>query len=135
MKKYLFLLLLLLLVPSVSFSEGEKKPFVATVGADGVQRVEVAGGSYYFKPDRIVVKVNVPVEFKLTNESSLVPHNFILKAPESGIDISVTLKGEPAIVKFTPSKTGKYTFYCDNRFLFFKSHRARGMEGTLEVVE
>lgn len=124
-----------MLAPSLCMSEEVKKPVVAETGPDGVQRAEVSGGSYYFKPERIVVKVNQPVELQLKNESSITPHDFILKAPEAGIDISVTLRNEPAAVKFTPSKTGVYAFYCGRRFLFFKSHRARGMEGAVEVVE
>ncbi len=124
-----------MLAPSLCLSEEVEKPFVAKTGPDGVQRAEVAGGSYYFKPERIVVKVNQPVELRLRNESLITPHDFILKAPEAGIDISVTLRNEPVAVKFTPAKTGVYTFYCGRRLLFFKSHRARGMEGAVEVVE
>ncbi|MBI5467819.1 MAG: quinol oxidase [Deltaproteobacteria bacterium] len=131
----LCLLFLFILAPSLCLSEEVKEPFVAGTGPDGVQRAEVAGGSYYFKPERIVVRVNQPVELRLRNESLITPHDFILKAPEAGIDISVTLRNEPAAVKFTPAKTGVYTFYCGRRFLFFKSHRAQGMEGAVEVVE
>jgi plastocyanin domain-containing protein len=135
MKRLCLLFLFILLLPSLCLSEEVKKPFVAETGPDGVQRAEVAGGSYYFEPERIVVKVNQPVELKIRNESLITPHDFILKAPEAGIDISVKLRSEPAVVKFTPSKTGVYTFYCGKRLLFFKSHRDRGMEGTVEVVE
>lgn len=124
-----------MLAPSLSLSDEVKKPFVAGTGPDGVQRAQVSGGSYYFKPERIVVRVNHPVELRLRNESLITPHDFILKAPEAGVDISVTLRSEPVVVKFTPVKTGVYTFYCGRRFLFFKSHRDRGMEGTVEVVE
>jgi hypothetical protein len=41
----------------------------------------------------------------------------------------------PKVIKFAPTKTGIYPFFCDKKFLMFKSHRERGMEGTLEVVE
>jgi len=41
---------------------------------------------------------------------------------------------EPKTVTFTPEKTGKYEIYYDKRFLFFASHREKGMEGILEVV-
>ncbi|MBI5588415.1 MAG: cupredoxin domain-containing protein [Deltaproteobacteria bacterium] len=137
MKRLSFLLLVLFmpLLPSLCLSEEGKAPFAAAIGPDGLQHVEVAGGSYYFKPERIIVRVNAPVELKLRNESSVTPHDFILKAPEAGIDISVTLRGEPTVLYFTMKKTGVYTFYCGRRFLFFKSHRNRGMEGTIEVVE
>ncbi len=112
----------------------EEKVFKATVGDDGVQHVEVLGGSYFFDPNHIIVKVNVPVELKVSKESSIVPHNLVIKAPEAGVDVNVSLKEEPQVVKFTPTKTGTYPFYCDKKLLFFESHREKGMEGVLEVV-
>jgi plastocyanin len=45
------------------------------------------------------------------------------------------LAAEPKAVTFTPTAVGKYPFYCRNKLLFFKSHREKGMEGVLEVVE
>jgi plastocyanin domain-containing protein len=93
------------------------------------------GGEYFFKPKHIIVKVNVPVEIILKKESGVVPHNIVLKAPEAGIDISENLGTEPKTVRFTPTKKGKYEFICDKKLLFFKSHKDRGMEGILEVVE
>jgi plastocyanin domain-containing protein len=59
----------------------------------------------------------------------------VIKAPEAGIDISESLSTEPKIIRFTPIKTGKYVFYCAKKFLFFKSHRDKGMEGVLEVIK
>ncbi len=44
------------------YSMGQEKRFVATTGSDGVQHVEVIGGEYYFYPDYIVAKLNIPVE-------------------------------------------------------------------------
>jgi len=116
----------------------KEKRLVATVGADGVQRVEVMGGEYYFDPNYIVVKVNVPVELKVKaakDSSWLVPHSIIVKAPEAGIDFKESLSKEPKSVKFTPTKVGKYPLYCDKKSPFGKSHRAKGMEGVIEVVE
>ncbi len=112
----------------------QEKRMVATLGVDGVQRVEIAGGSYFFDPNHIVVKVNVPVELTVKKEAG-IPHSIVLRAPEAGIDFSEPLSTEPKIIKFTPTKAGKYAFECDKRFLFFKSHKNRGMEGVLEVVE
>ena len=113
----------------------QEKRVVATVDADGIQRVEILSGSYFFDPNYIVVKVNVPVELKVKKEAGVTPHAIVLKAPEAGIDLSESLSTEPKVVKFTPTKVGKYPFVCDKRFLFFKSHKDRGMEGVLEVVE
>jgi plastocyanin domain-containing protein len=110
------------------------KPFIATAGADGVQRVSLIGGSYYFEPSRIVVRANLPVELTLRKEGWLLPHEFILSAPEAGIEVAEGLSTEPRIVRFTPTRAGSFPFYCGKKFLFFSSHREQGMEGILEVL-
>ncbi|MHB8054866.1 MAG: cupredoxin domain-containing protein [Candidatus Aminicenantales bacterium] len=112
-----------------------EKRMVAIIGDDGVQRVDVIGGSYYFDPNVIVVKVNVPVELQVRKEGGAAPHNIVLKAPEAGIDFSVSLKTTSTSIKFIPTKTGKFPFACTHKFLFFKSHADRGMQGVLEVVD
>jgi plastocyanin len=115
---------------------GKEKRVVAVIGADGVQRAEVLGGEYYFDPNIIVVKVNKAVELTVKKEPGYVPHNMLVKEPEAGINFKVDLDAKkPEIVKFTPTKVGKYPMYCDKKLLFFKSHRERGMEGIIEVVE
>lgn len=115
---------------------GKEKIAVATMGDDGVQRAEIVGGEYYFDPNHIVVKVNKPVELTVKKASGYVPHDMMVKAPEAGIDFKVNLDAKKTeIVKFTPTKVGKYPLYCDKRLLWFKSHRERGMEGVIEVVE
>jgi plastocyanin len=113
---------------------GKEKRVVVSVGADGVQRVEITGGDYYFNPNYIIVKVNVPVEFVVKKEPGYVPHDMVVKAPEAGINFVVDLKKEAQTVKFTPTKTGKYEIFCDKKLLFFKSHKDRGMHGMIEVV-
>jgi plastocyanin domain-containing protein len=113
----------------------KQKRLVATVDADGVQRVAMTGGEYYFDPNVIVVKVNVPVEIDIKKTGSFTPHNIVLHAPDAGIDFSVSLATEPEIIKFTPTEIGTYPFECTKRFLFFKSHEERGMHGMIEVVE
>jgi plastocyanin domain-containing protein len=107
---------------------------VVPVDKDGVQRVDIVGGSYFYKPNHIVVKVNVPVELKVSKESGLTPHDIAAKSPEAGIEFQVELSTTPKIIKFTPTKVGNYPFYCTKKLLFFKSHRERGMEGVIEVV-
>lgn len=110
-------------------------PVVVPVGADGVQRLEMLGGSYFFRPDRIVVKANMPVEILLKKDPDLAPHTFVLHIPDEGIGIDQDLGAEAKSVRFTIHKPGQYAFYCRNRFLFFESHRAKGMQGVIEVVE
>lgn len=116
-------------------ARGEEKIFTAVIDSDGVQRVEIVGGGYFFNPNRIIVKVNVPVELKLRKETGVVPHNFVIKAPEAGMDLDISLGAEPKVVKFVPAKPGIYPFYCSKKLLFFESHREKGMKGVLEVVE
>lgn len=106
----------------------------ATVEADGVQRVSILGGSYFFKPRHIIVNANVPIELTVKVEEGIVPHSFVLKAPEAGINIDTGLSTRPKTFRFTPTATGQFAFYCSHKLLFFKSHRERGMEGVLEVV-
>jgi plastocyanin domain-containing protein len=114
---------------------GVEKRFVATIGADGVQHVEVLGGEYYFDPNYIVVKVNTPVELTVKKAAGYVPHNMLVKAPDAGIDFKVDLDKDAKPVKFTPTKVGKYEIICDKKVLWFKSHKDRGMDGFIEVVQ
>ena len=111
----------------------EKKEFTAKTDPDGVQRVEILAGSYFFDPNTIIVKVNVPVELKIRKEPGMIPHDIVLKAPDAGIDFRQELKETPEIIKFTPTKTGTYPFACEKKVLFFESHKDKGMTGTLEV--
>ncbi len=114
----------------------KEKRFVAAVGVDGVQHVEISGGEYYFDPNYIVVKVNVPVELSVKKAKGYVPHDIVVKAPDAGIDFKVDLSDKEAkTIKFMPTKTGKYEMECNKRFLFFKIHKDRGMDGFIEVVE
>ena len=148
--RYAVMIPVLLLLSSVAAFSEEKKPdthdqaamnekrVVATIEADGVQRVEIKGGEYYFDPNYIVVKVNKPVELqvkKAPDSTFYIPHNIIATAPEAGIDFRLDLKKELQSIKFTPTRVGKYPIYCDKKPPFGKDHRDRGMEGMIEVVE
>lgn len=129
-------LALVLITPVYGQSDPKvEKKVVATLDKDGIQRVEILGGGYFYDPNYIVVKVNVPVEFAVRKESGMTPHDFVIKAPEAGIEVSVSLDAKPQLVKFTPTKPGKYPIICTKKMIFMKSHKEKGMEGTLEVVE
>ncbi len=125
--------------PAVTNDPGvPEKRFVATVGADGVQHVAITGGEYYFDPNHIVLKVNVPVELqvrKAADSSWFIPHDIDVKSPEAGMDFKIGLKKDPQTIKFTPTKPGKYPLFCDKKPPFGKSHKDKGMEGVIEVVE
>jgi plastocyanin domain-containing protein len=130
--RYFCLAVMFVFVAGVSHAQEEVK---AEMGEDGVQRIELVSGSYYFKPEVIILKVNVPVEMKVRKEGDLAPHNLVIRAPEAGMDIRVKLEQKEKIIRFTPTSVGMYSFYCDRKLLLFKSHRDRGMEGMIEVVE
>ena len=132
----LFFAVIIILVVSVSFADDQgKTPFVATISPEGIQKVEVVATEFNFNPSHIIVKVNLPVEITIRKEPSMVPHSFVINSPDAGMNINENLSSEPKVIKFTPTKAGKYAFYCDKKVLFFKSHRDSGMEGLLEVRE
>jgi plastocyanin domain-containing protein len=120
--------------PGAGIAQNQKEVHVAKIDPDGVQRVRVEGGSYFFKPAHVVVKANVPVELLASRESGVTPHDLVIKAPDAGIAVEVELSAEPKKINFTPTAVGVYPLYCSKKLLFFASHRERGMEGILEVV-
>lgn len=133
MVKYISILLIFLLMSVLSFSAGKQDVYIAEAGPDGVQKIAMTADSYFFKPAHIIVKAGIPVELVIKNDSTLIPHNFVMKSPEAGMEVSEKLSGNSTVVKFTPSLTGKYAFYCDKKLLFLKSHKDRGMEGVIDV--
>lgn len=109
--------------------------FQATIAADGVQHVRIEGGTDFYKPNHVIVKVNVQVELSASVEKGWIPHTIVIQAPEAGISVDEKLSSDAKNIRFTPTAAGKYHFYCKNKLLFFKSHREKGMEGVLEVVQ
>lgn len=100
--------------------------------ADGVQRVRIEAHSYYFEPNRIVVKAGKPVELTIKNDAFGVPHNLTCFDKDAAIELSENLnmfRGQKH-ARFTPTKAGEYEFYCH-----VGSHAKKGMKGTLVVVE
>lgn len=103
---------------------------------DNVQRITLNIGNYAFEPDTLEVYVGQPVELTLVNNDRLIPHNFTLKSKSAGLDLHSDVSGGKTVVlRFTPEIAGNFTFYCKKEFLFMKSHRKHGMEGTLVVRE
>lgn len=98
------------------------------------QAVTLTLGDYRFDPDTIEVLAGQPVILTLVNKDGITPHNFTLKDEAAGLDIDASVSaGSTTTVEFTPETSGTYTFYCSKKMIFMKSHRARGMEGTLTV--
>jgi len=128
------LIALLALVALAGCSSGLDRPvheITAVPGSDGVQHVEVTAHSFYFDPNRVVLKANVPVELKVKNHSPFIPHNFSCIGPQAGIQVDEGLgllwDGETA--RFTPTTPGEYPFFCK-----VDGHSNKGMTGTLVVV-
>ena len=130
----LCLLAMSVLVSVAVCSSAEESRKVAAIGEDGVQRIEMVGGGYYYDPDHIVVKVDVPVEITIHKEKGFVPHDIAMDVPEAGMEFNVDLKKTPTVIHFTPTKTGTFPFACTKKLLFLKSHKDHGMKGVVEVV-
>ena len=92
-------------------------------------------GDYRFKPAEIQLDAGKPAVLRLVNTDRMVPHNFTLEAGDGidPIDVDVAA-GETVEVELEPLSAGRYTFYCDKKMVFMKSHRAKGMEGSLIVT-
>lgn len=122
------------MVKAASGAEGEAVELA--LGADGIQRGTITLDSYSYTPSHLIVQAGKPVELTLTSVTYIVPHNFLLKEPEAGLEVSQDVSaGRTEKVRFTPTKAGTYTFYCDKKppIPFASTHREKGMEGRLEV--
>lgn len=117
------------------FAASGERAMAPPVDSDGVQRLSVLAGNYFFRPDRIVVKANRPVELSVSKEPGLVPHSFALRIPAEQIDLDEELGVKPRTIRFIIRQPGRYDFSCSKKLLFFESHREKGMEGVLEAVE
>jgi plastocyanin len=102
--------------------------------ADEPQIINIVADSYSFKPDTITVKAGHPVTLNVKNDATLLPHNLVIKAPETGVDVTIEVKaGKTASATFTPATPGTWEIYCSKEPPFGKSHRERGMHGKLIV--
>ena len=104
---------------------------VAVPGSDGVQHVEITAHSFWFDPNRVVVKAGVPVELRVKNGAFFVPHNLSCMAPAASIqlDEGLGLFGDSEKAQFTPTTPGEYPFFCK-----VDGHGKKGMTGTIVVV-
>lgn len=104
----------------------------AAMGSDQVQRVTITTHSFYYEPNRILLRRGIPVELTVKNGAFFVPHDFSCDAREAGIDVDVRVGmfyGSKK-VRFTPSKAGEYPFHCD-----VDAHTMKGMTGAVVVTE
>ena len=103
----------------------------AVTASDGVQHVRITTHSFWFEPNRIVVKRGVPVEIRAKNGAFFVPHNVTCVAPAAGIDVhaNVGMFRGSSRARFTPTEPGEYPFFCG-----VDAHAKKGMTGTLVVT-
>jgi len=106
---------------------------LASMDRDGVQRVRLVAGDYFFRPNRIVLKANVPAEITVSAEPGSVPRDIVVSAPQAGMTIDAPLPDAPRTIRFTSTAPGTYAYYCSNRLPFFNSHRERSIEGVIEL--
>ncbi len=85
--------------------------------------VEMEADDFYFEPETLEARVGEAVTLTVKNEGGAV-HTFTIDE----LNVDQTLRpGDEVTVTLTPARAGSFTFYC--RF-----HRARGMEGTMDVA-
>ena len=108
------------------------RELTATTGPDKIQHVRVTTHTFWFEPNRIVVKRGIPVDLTVQNGAMFVPHDFACHASEAGVelDMRVGMFHGSRRVQFTPTRVGEYPFHCG-----VDSHAKKGMMGMLVVVE
>jgi len=135
MRRQILAAMVVLLALDGGCASGLNRPVsevTAKTDRDGVQRVRVVAHSFYFEPNRIVVKAGTPVELTIKNAALFVPHNFTCPHDGEGnvIEKNLGMLRGQQVARFTPVKAGEYPFYCD-----VDKHANKGMKGTLVVVK
>lgn len=124
----------LLLIAAIARADQASEAVSASLDADGVQRATLVLDSFSYTPSHLVVTVDRPVELTLVSKSGLTPHNLVLDDAASGLSLRQDVRaGQTVTLSFTPTRAGRFAFFCDKKPPFMASHRDRGMEGVLEV--
>ena len=122
--------LLLILVILASIFSGNR----LHASEDDIKVIEVKLGGYRFTPQEIQLIADQPAILRLVNTDSITPHNFTIETASGSPAVDTDIPaGESVDVRLTPLAAGQYTFYCGKKLLFMKSHREKGMEGSLIV--
>ncbi len=88
--------------------------------------IHITAKRFDFSPDSITLKKGEPVAFEISSEDR--EHGFNLRA--FGVRTNVS-PGKVSRIRFTPDKTGKFTFSCD----VFCGDGHEEMTGTVIVNE
>ena len=90
------------------------------------REIHITAKKFDFTPDTITLKKGEPVVLVVSSQDR--KHGFNLRAFGIRADVS---PGETARIRFTPNKTGKFTFSCD----VFCGEGHEDMTGTIVVTE
>jgi plastocyanin len=130
MKRFLAVAILL----AITGCAGPQIREEAITPAPGEKVLDLRAGSYFFAPPRTSFPAGESVVVRVSTESGIAPHAFVLAAPDGKIIVRRELNtGGETFLRVPPLPAGTYSFYCDRSFLG-KSHRERGMRGELVVT-
>ena len=90
------------------------------------KEIHITAKKFDFTPDTITLKKGEPVVLVVSSKDR--KHGFNLRAFGIRADVN---PGETARIRFTPNKTGKFTFSCD----VFCGEGHEDMTGTMVVTE
>ncbi len=100
-------------------------PSQAVSSTAQMQKVTVEAKEFAFTPSAITLKKGQPAQITFKNMGAF-PHN--LTIADLNIKTKTIQPGEQDTIKFTPDKTGQFTFMCT-----VPGHADKGMKGTLTV--
>jgi plastocyanin len=80
-----------------------------TVGADGIQEVQVSMNGYWYQPDPIRLKVGVPARLVI-DLSTVTGCMRTIEIPDLGVSKYVS-QGDN-VITFTPTKAGTFSMHC-----------------------
>lgn len=90
------------------------------------REIHITAKKFEFTPDTITLKKGEPVLLVLSSQDR--KHGFNLRAFGIRADVN---PGETARIRFSPTKTGKFTFSCD----VFCGEGHEDMTGTIVITE
>ncbi|HUD04798.1 MAG TPA: cupredoxin domain-containing protein [Patescibacteria group bacterium] len=103
----------------------QTSPSQAPSSAVTIQKITVTGTEYAFTPSTFTLKKGQPAEITFKNAGAF-PHNLTISA--LNLKTKTIQPGEEDSIRFTPDKTGQFSFTCT-----VPGHADKGMKGTLSV--
>ena len=124
----------MLLVTSIGCASSglERLPSLGVAELTGsVQVARLKVDSFYFEPNRLMVKVGVPVRLVLESDTLISGHAFAMFSPEVDLELNAYVPARQRVtVQFVPRVIGEFEFFCN-----IGDHAEQGMRGTLVVVD